>query len=69
MMTSCISEELPSPSAVFLLIVAAAASRAVVAVALLAGGLDDEPETLHFLIVHLLDSRLSVIVVLKLLNG
>lgn len=69
MMTSCIKKGLPSPSAVFLLIVAAAASRTVVAVALLAGGLDDEPKALHFLIVHLLDRRLSVIVVLKFLNG
>lgn len=52
-----------------LLIVAAAASRTVVAVALLAGGLDDQPRALHFLIIHLLDGSLSVIVVLKFLNG
>lgn len=67
-MKSCISKEVPSPSAVFLLIVATATSRTITAVALLARGLDDQPKALHFLIVHLLDGSLSIIVVLEFLN-
>lgn len=67
-MTSCIRKELPSPSAVFLLIVPTATSRTITAVTLLPRGLDNQPKALNFLIVHLLDGSLSIIVVLKFLN-